>query len=77
VRRKVWERDHGKCALCPAVVADRHGSWDADHTLPVVEGGGECGLDGYRTLCRPCHKSETAKLAARRAEKRRAERGAA
>lgn len=45
--------------------------WDADHVKPVIEGGGGCGLDNYRTLCVPCHKRETAKLAARRAEARR------
>lgn len=44
--------------------------WDADHILPVVEGGGECGLDNYRTLCIPCHRNETAALAKRRARAR-------
>lgn len=39
--------------------------WDADHTIPVVEGGGECGLDGYRTLCLVCHKDVTKALRAR------------
>jgi hypothetical protein len=34
----------------------RHTYWDADHVVPVIEGGGECGLDGYRTVCVPCHK---------------------
>ncbi len=48
--------------------------WEADHTVPVVEGGGLCGLDGYRTLCRPCHVDETAKLATRRAEARNPQR---
>jgi len=38
------------------------GYWDADHVTPVVIGGGECGLDGYRILCIPCHKLETALL---------------
>jgi 5-methylcytosine-specific restriction protein A len=45
--------------------------WDADHIVPVVEGGGTCGLDGYRTLCVWCHRQETAKLATRRARERR------
>lgn len=69
----VFKRDLGRCALCPAV----GGEWDMDHVVPVVEGGGECGLDGLRSLCRQCHKAETAKLAARLAEKRRREKGAA
>jgi 5-methylcytosine-specific restriction endonuclease McrA len=46
--------------------------WQADHVVPVVEGGGECGLEGFRTLCVPCHRVETAALAARRAAARRA-----
>lgn len=48
--------------------------WEADHIVPVSEGGGGCGPEGYRTLCLPCHRKETAKLAARLAAKRRAER---
>jgi 5-methylcytosine-specific restriction protein A len=43
--------------------------WQADHIVPVIEGGGECGLDNYRTLCTPCHHKETAALARRRAAK--------
>jgi 5-methylcytosine-specific restriction enzyme A len=39
--------------------------WDADHIKPVIEGGGECGLDNFRTLCIPCHKKVTAELRAR------------
>lgn len=39
--------------------------WEADHIVPVVEGGGECGLEGYRTLCVPCHKDVTKELRAR------------
>lgn len=44
--------------------------WDADHIVPVVEGGGECRLSNFRTLCIPCHKRETAELARRRAHER-------
>lgn len=36
--------------------------WHADHQIPVAEGGGECGLDGYRTLCRACHAVVTREL---------------
>lgn len=50
----------------------RTGSWwEAHHKVPVVEGGGTCGLDNYETLCIRCHKAETAALAKRRAEERR------
>jgi 5-methylcytosine-specific restriction protein A len=45
--------------------------WDCDHIVPVVEGGGGCGLDNLRTLCIPCHKAETKALAARLARQRR------
>mmetsp|Transcript_57836 Transcript_57836/g.62483 ORF Transcript_57836/g.62483 Transcript_57836/m.62483 type:complete len:1089 (-) Transcript_57836:1165-4431(-) len=36
--------------------------WQADHILPVAQGGGGCGLENLRTLCVPCHIGETAKL---------------
>lgn len=44
--------------------------WEADHIVPVVEGGGECGLEGLRTLCRPCHRVVTAELRRRLAFRR-------
>jgi hypothetical protein len=40
--------------------------WEADHIVPVLEGGGECGLENYRTLCLWCHKEATRKLHLRR-----------
>ena len=45
--------------------------WEMDHRVPVVEGGGDCGLENLRTLCCDCHHRVTAELAARRAEERR------
>jgi 5-methylcytosine-specific restriction endonuclease McrA len=33
--------------------------WEADHRIPVVSGGSGCGLDGFVTLCRPCHIAKT------------------
>lgn len=39
--------------------------WEADHVVPVVEGGGECGFDNYRTLCVPCHRKVTSDLLTR------------
>lgn len=40
----------------------RRSLWDADHILPVAEGGGECDLDNIRTLCLRCHRVVTAQL---------------
>lgn len=39
--------------------------WDADHILPVAEGGGECDLSNIRTLCLRCHNQVTAELRSR------------
>lgn len=50
---------------------NRQTYWDADHIVPVIKGGGACGLENYRTLCVPCHRAETARLAAARASERR------
>lgn len=46
--------------------------YECDHIVPQVEGGGH-EPENLRTLCIPCHKAETAALAARRAEQRRIE----
>ncbi len=40
-------------------------TWQAHHKTAVVEGGGQCDLDGYETLCWRCHAEETKELAAR------------
>ncbi|KAJ2122481.1 hypothetical protein IW147_003349 [Coemansia sp. RSA 720] len=32
--------------------------WEAAHVIDVRHGGGLCGLDGFRTLCTPCHAEE-------------------
>jgi 5-methylcytosine-specific restriction endonuclease McrA len=44
----------------------RRSLWDADHILPVCEGGGECDLSNIRTLCVKCHRQATAALRERR-----------
>jgi 5-methylcytosine-specific restriction enzyme A len=43
----------------------RKSLWDADHILPVAEGGGQCDLTNMRTLCLLCHAEATAALRAR------------
>jgi 5-methylcytosine-specific restriction endonuclease McrA len=46
--------------------------WDADHIVPVVEGGGECDLANIRTLCLKCHRVVTAQLRKKRLDVNRA-----
>jgi 5-methylcytosine-specific restriction enzyme A len=41
---------------------NRKSLWDADHIVPVVEGGGECDLSNMRTLCIRCHRAQTTAL---------------
>ena len=55
--RRQFEKEWGR----------RRQLWDADHIVPVVEGGGECGLANLRTLCLKCHRAATAELRARMA----------
>ena len=43
----------------------RKSLWDADHVLPVCEGGGECDLENIRTLCLACHRDVTYELRSR------------
>ncbi len=59
LKRKIWIKKHGG------------GLWDADHIIPVVKGGGLCGLDNLRTLCIKCHKNETKKLLTKDSSKKK------
>jgi 5-methylcytosine-specific restriction endonuclease McrA len=52
----------------------RPGCWDVDHLLPVVEGGGSCGLDNLRTLCLRCHHQQTQQLRRRRSMRKKRKR---
>ena len=36
--------------------------WEAHHVVAVAEGGGQCGLDNYETVCWRCHGKETGAL---------------
>jgi len=74
LRDQVFARDRGICTACGKARAEalalwglktvqaRRSLWDADHILPVAEGGGQCDLDNIRTLCLPCHREATADL---------------
>lgn len=67
------EREHRKRTWTTAhpYFFQRTSFWDADHVVPVVKGGGECGLDNLRTLCLFCHRKVTAQLNKQRAKERR------
>lgn len=43
-------------------ITSRRSLWDADHIVPVAEGGGQCDLDNLRTLCVACHREVTRRL---------------
>lgn len=51
----------------------RKSLWDADHVLPVAEGGGECDLDNIRTLCLLCHRQATVALRKRIRDRKRSD----
>ena len=55
--------------LVSAVLA-RKRLWEADHINPVFLGGGQCGLDNFRTLCYWCHKKVTIEQAKARASEK-------
>jgi 5-methylcytosine-specific restriction protein A len=70
--RRVKYPERGQRLRALGIPPSRTTFWDADHIVPVVEGGGECDLDNYRTLCIPCHRRATAALRRRLAETRAA-----
>jgi 5-methylcytosine-specific restriction enzyme A len=60
-----WERVRAELAARGYGLVDRWHTprlWEADHVVAVMEGGGCCGLENYRTLCIPCHRRETREL---------------
>ncbi|MFQ5569158.1 MAG: HNH endonuclease [Rhodothermales bacterium] len=50
---------------------DRFMLWEADHIVPVIEGGGGTGLENLQTLCVPCHKQKTTAMQQRRSNERK------
>src|SRR5579875_601178 len=60
-----WCVEEWKLRSDPGHLRERKTLWDADHIVPVAEGGGECDLSNMRTLCLKCHRAHTAELRAR------------
>ncbi len=65
MRRARGERRWELLAIWGLNRLERKSLWDADHIMPVAEGGGECDLRNLRTLCMHCHRVVTAELRAR------------
>ena len=64
LRECVFKRDRGICAVCGVSAKRRRNGrsqWEADHILPVREGG-DSNLENIRTLCIPCHREVTRDL---------------
>lgn len=55
IRQSIYNRDKGFCHSCGAYSHN----WNADHILPVHQGGGGCSLDNFQTLCQDCHAEKT------------------
>lgn len=75
-RERYWELHNAEITRLtgmsdPGWSRHRSTGWDADHIHEVVRGGGQCGLENYQTLCHPCHKAKSARLATERAQERR------
>jgi 5-methylcytosine-specific restriction endonuclease McrA len=63
IREELFKRDQGFCYCC----GQFDSNWQADHIIPVKEGGGATGLHNFQTLCQECHKEKTHSLSHQRA----------
>ena len=61
-RSRGQAREQGLRLYGMSSIGARRSLWDADHIMPVAEGGGQCDLDNLRTLCLLCHREQTARL---------------
>lgn len=67
------ERDAEKAAKhgrLPSPLAGISAEWQADHIVPLIEGG-SFEMSNLQTLCTTCHKVKTAREATERAARRR------
>lgn len=54
LRKKVFERDHGFCAICGRFDA----KFESDHIIALWCGGSDT-LENLQSLCRACHMRKT------------------
>lgn len=79
--RNIWSRwrERWKAAMQARIIRLKASGWnlsrdtsfDCDHIIPVAEGGGQCDLANYQSLCHPCHRRKTTEQAKRKAAARR------
>jgi hypothetical protein len=62
LRRRKRKLGYAERAAFERQWGNRKTLWDADHIVPVAEGGGECDVDNMRTLCVLCHRKATSEL---------------
>ncbi|WP_394354449.1 HNH endonuclease [Hymenobacter polaris] len=55
IRKYLYQLDGGACRYCGSITDD----WQADHILPVFEGGAACDISNFQTLCLDCHNEKT------------------
>ncbi len=67
-RQAVLTRDAWTCRDCGRVCSDKREA-QADHVVPIRQGGARYDLANGQTLCIVCHSSKTAKENGRQAEK--------
>lgn len=56
LRAEGWTNIKLRGRGCYADALEFSSCWEADHIVPVHDGGGQCGIENYRTLCYVCHK---------------------
>ena len=68
LRSFVFRRDNWTCRLCGYRKEYGWHILEADHIIPIADGGAEFEKENVRTLCEPCHKHITAEWHRRKAE---------
>lgn len=55
IRKTLFKSDQGFCRICGQYDVN----WQADHIIPVSEGGGACDISNFQTICTECHLEKT------------------
>ena len=55
IRQELFKIDAGACRSCGSIT----NTWQADHILPVHQGGSAASIENFQTLCLECHQEKT------------------